>query len=407
MCDLKSMLEFTHNQLVDTKKKVIDDSVSPEEISSLGSIKQEIAGINNNLSTLEDKSYNIIKSIPKDTLNYSKISKELSEIKSEFKNIRNSNRKIREEFGDLGDVINIGERLKKQDVPMNEMKKGLSELSNILDNVEERTSKMRDNVKQYKDTLNSFSIPKEVVDKLSSGAIGNSNLNKMISDEKKLEDKINRLEGSSKELNRVAELVQNFDKIRSEIDSERDKLSESASEIFKRMDEESETYKVFQRIKEKAAESIEEYNQQLESIKSKMNLLSTGITQVKQELENDENKISKETDKTELGKILKELKGVKEKKELIDEINNSIEELDERLDKISKRVALLSKQAKLVEIRESKTYKSIENGKNKNDNEKSEVELKNEVELTKKEQIEFQKKRRELMNTIKKLWEDD
>lgn len=401
--DLDSMLVFTQSQLNKTKKDIVDHTVTIDEISSLKSIKEGVSVMNRHLSDLEKKAYSTIKSLPKDTVKYADFSKELSEIKGEFKSMLSESKKAREFFGKTEENLKTFKNLKKQmgkkgfDVPALQLE--LSKLSKSLEGLEKNFSSLSKKVSESKKAVDSFGSVEETIKKISQPDELKNRLEQLEQKEKKLGGQIEKLEKSSSDLSGVAELVQDFEKIRKEIDEKRDKLSENAADIFQRLDEEDETYQVFQTIKEKAVSSIEEYSQQLSSIKSELNNISGEIRNIESHLKTGIESASKSTTVPEVSSLLSKLEEVKKKKVLFDDIRGSISGMESSLESLSKRLSLLSKQANLIEIRSGKEGRTPEV-------KKEEEELENEVELTKTEQVEFQRKRKELMNMIKKLWEE-
>ncbi|MDD5022916.1 MAG: hypothetical protein PHU63_01985 [Candidatus ainarchaeum sp.] len=404
--DIESMLVFTSSQLDKMRKELIDNSVTTEDISSLKSVKSEIDRINKSISSLEERSYAIIKSLPSDVINYSEIEGEVSNLKKDFQSVVSDSKKIKSMTSKNEKLFLEIENLKK----MLENKEGLSslrseieELSKVLGSVESRFSLLSKKLEDSKKVAGNLESYKSVLEELSkSGSL----INNMQGFEKKCNDlstKISNLENSLSHLSNVASIVKDFENIRKDIDRKRDELSESASDIFRRLDEEDETYKVFQKIKEKSISSIEEYNHQISSLKTELDQISKDAVDLKEQLKAGVNKAVESSSSTELATMLSKLEEVSEKKRLFEEIHDSISSLSDSLSGLSKRVSLLSKQAELIEIRHSSQGTSEYSKEDSSEEE----DLRSEVELSKSEQLEFQRKRKELMGMIKKLWEEE
>lgn len=402
--DLDSMLVFTQSQLNKTKKDVLEHGVTIDEVSSLKAIKDEIAEMNKQFSELEGKAHETVKSLPKETMKYGDFNKELSEIRNHFADVVSESKKAKEFFKkseqNLKEFKTLKKKMDTKGVSFPSLKLELSKMSKTLELMEKRFSELSEKINKSRDVVDTISSSEVDMAKLSQTGKFAERLGKLEEEEKKLEEQIRSLEKASKGLSKVGEVVKSFEKIRKEIDNKRNKLSETASEVFKRMDEEGETYQVFQKIKEKAVGSIEEYSSQLSAIKSDLNSVSKETKAISSELKTGIRDAIKSASGSDVETLLNGLEQVKKKKELFDDIHGSIGELEEKLDNVSKRVSLLSKQADLIKLRTGKEGVSAE------ETEKEEEGLKNEVELTKAEEQEFQKKREELMHMIKKLWEE-
>jgi copper chaperone CopZ len=222
----------------------------------------------------------------------------------------------------------------------------------------------------------------------------------MESEESKLKEKISEIENALKNLQKVSEVVVDFENIRKDIDEKRDDLSKRASEIFQRLDEEDETYKVFQSIKEKAIISIEEYSHQLQSVKKELLAISEQINEMEKNFKGDIGQIFSNSKELNLQPTFEKLETARKQKKIFEQINSSVISLEQSLDGISKRLALLSKQADIIELHQHNL--SVPKEKKTKEEEK----LESEIELTKSEQLEYEMKRKELMGMIKKLWEE-
>lgn len=403
--DLDSMLVFTQSQLTKTRKEILENSVTPDEVSSLKAVKAEISAINTKLSDLEEKAYSTIKTLPTDTVKYADFPKQLSEIKKEFHYLLSESKKTREILlksdKNLDQFKKLKTELDSKGVGFPALKLELSELSKNMASLETRFASLSGKIDRSRKVIDSFAPSGDLMDTLSKSGSLKEKFDKIEKGQKALEDKIKTLEQSSEGLEGVADLVLDFDNIRKEIDAKRDHLSESAADIFNRLDEEDETYKVFQKIKEKALSSIEEYSHQLSSIKSELQTVSSETVALEKQLKEGIKKAVQESSDKEVSSLIARLEQIKKKRELFDQIKGSVGSLGEKLENLSKRVTLLSKQAELIEIRSSKS-----SGQSKKELMKEEKELESEVELTKSEQVEFQRKRKELMSMIKKLWEE-
>ena len=94
-----------------------------------------------------------------------------------------------------------------------------------------------------------------------------------------------------------------------------------------------------------------------------------------------------------------------EKQQLLDDMAESIDALIAEADNVSKHLSLLAKEAELVSLRESGVAppSSLASTGGKVP---TQEELVTNLSLTNNEQKDFERKREELRNLIKKLWEE-
>ncbi len=432
--DLDSMLVFTQSQLDKTKKELIEKTVTPDEVASLKGMKEEISMLNQKLSNLESKAYAAINALPKDALNYPELSKEFSNLKKMLQTFSSERGKILEivknspQGKDKGDLSEIKEALLPISKNLSGFEMRFASLSRRLDDAKKLSEKINENSGNKKEITDlkeevlslseEFSKMQEHFSKISSdvhsyqtmianpksGSMQSSQLGAMLSNldsnYEKISQKTIEIEKSLKTLQKVSEVVSEFEEIRKEIDEKRDDLGSRATEIFQRLDEEDETYRVFQSIKEKAIISIEEYSHQLESVKKELSDLAAQTEEMQKSIKGDVGQIFSKPQDLEIAPIIEKLDNARKQKKLFDQINSSVVSLEQSLDGISKRLALLSKQAEIIELHQHNI--SIP----KEQKAKEDDQLENELELTKSEQLQYEIKRKELMGMIKKLWEE-
>jgi chromosome segregation ATPase len=112
-------------------------------------------------------------------------------------------------------------------------------------------------------------------------------------------------------------------------------------------------------------------------------------------------------DNPELAKEFKNIKKaivslrsrLEEKQVLLEEITNTIDSLRSISENLSRRLAILSRQAGLLELRSTPEGAAPEISLEKR------CEISQQLSLTRAEEEEFKKKRKELKNLIKRLWD--
>jgi len=204
------------------------------------------------------------------------------------------------------------------------------------------------------------------------------------------------------------------------VESARRQLSEEADEILSAIEEETATYETFQKIKAKTKSSIDAYLAQLAKIREDGKQIKAELTLLREEtskkMEELVSSVSPASAKEAAG-LLSELKA---KKADLDRIRAIIADLNARSMMIEKNIRLLSKEAQLIELREASLGVGApaprEEKGEKGAREKPSIptpgsreakEAKEKAALSKDEQAEFESKRKELKDLIRKLWESE
>ncbi|MBN2478141.1 hypothetical protein JXB01_02505 [Candidatus Micrarchaeota archaeon] len=406
MSELKESLDFVKTQI----ERVRGELKSPKGLeipNAIEKIRKDIIRLDADLQKLERRAEDR-KGRKKAEETGAPVSKQYEELKKEFAVLRSQASDILDAVRTLREnkelVKNVDVDLSKRTKQVEELKtrldsitqhltiyqKQFNELSADIQAARRSLERMGDSFKITEDVFKEFPSPEELSEKIKS--IENR--------EKELGSKLKKLETIATEGGKAGEPLQKeYERIIKNIDEKKSQLSEEAAEISKRLDEESSTYQVFQKIKDRALSSIEEYNLQLESIKNQVKELDSEVSSLQKSMDKT---ISAKTGakSEEIKEVIKEMEKLESKKKLLEEINALIPDLESKLDKISKRISLLSKQEQLIELRVGKGIISPEEAK------EGENALINEVELTKKEQEDYKNKRKELMDMIKKLWEE-
>ena len=189
------------------------------------------------------------------------------------------------------------------------------------------------------------------------------------------------------------------------LDEKKKILSGEIAELFSAVEEESGTYTTFQKIKERALSSLEEYSTKLEKLSTSIKSISEETGKIEKEAESSFEKLKGTVGVKEVEGILSSEEKLVEKQHLLDDMAESIDALITEADNVSKHLSLLAKEAELVSLRESgvapPSSLSSTGGKVP-----TQDELVTNLSLTNNEQKDFEKKREELRNLIKKLWEE-
>ena len=203
-------------------------------------------------------------------------------------------------------------------------------------------------------------------------------------------------------------------------------MDEKAEMMRKDMDalesalaDEKSTYLTFQKIKERIVPSLESYMSQLDSMEQKIARIrhesASQISGMRQEAQ----KLQESLKSGPTQDVMKVVQEIRDKKKTLDEIRSSLEELGDASDSLNKRVTLLSQQAKLLDLRIGSAGGGMpgagggETGAGGagpggagggGGTPAGEKGVRENLALTKDEEMEFRRKREELKKLIQTLW---
>ncbi|GEM_PF-5525603 len=403
-------IEFIKSQLGKVREDIISKSVSPEEISGLKAIKGEASKINDDLGTLEKRALSVLREVPQDVVKCKELFKEVAKIRDELDKTREKSDKFQELDELIGEHLSsfksLSSEIEEKEMKMEEFNKEIDGLTEQLETVVTHCTELSSKLKSEKQELFTFSKSLEVIRGITENK---EELNalpgyaaELKESEKKLSKKVNEVSDSLKKLDQVVQIVKDFESLSKRIDTKRAELGEKAAEVFSRLEEEDSTYKLFQTIKERAISSVEEYSHQLGELKNELANISKESenlrTQLKKKADEGLKGLGGEGDKELFAKI----ESLEKKANMLEDTASALEALEDKVDSITKRLTLLSREAEFIEIRSSGSSTPLQ----EKEIEEKEEEIRNEITLTKEEREEFVKKRKELMDMVKKLWEE-
>ncbi len=240
-----------------------------------------------------------------------------------------------------------------------------------------------------KAVLTRFPTQEKVVAELDRVQKGEESLAEKLDAMEKLLEAAGGKQVSAKQF---AELAKRMDEKAAQMRNDMDSLAGA-------LEDEKATYLTFQKIKERVVPSMEAYKRELDVLGAEVEKLERQSASAGGLLGEDAGKLQAAFKGGEAQEALRVAQEVTEKKKMLDEITQSLEDLDNMSDNLNKRITLLSREAKLLEIR---TGGEVSEGARKDARKE---ELRQELRLTEQEEMEFSRKREELKNLIKKLWE--
>ena len=405
MEDLSESIAKLKGDLGELKTKIKEKAPAETKFKDVSSIKEALSDLGDRLKVVDEKISLVQKSIPKEKLDKDALQKSLDPLKREFADFKKSNSimrenllSIKEAFEILGDVDeSVEKRAKRIDALRAEMQGLLSSLKEL----QAKGNLLAENMKAEIGTVEGFSdsiqFVKTAFSKFPSQKEVLAQVDEISSKEKSLEVKISALE-KNLSTETVPQLsLDELSKLKAELDEKRKLLSQEVSELFSAVEQESATYSTFQKIKERANLSFEEYSATIKKLESEIKAMTVEITKVRDNVDSELDKVKGKVDDKVLQEVLKGAEQIEQKHALLDEVAESLEALTTASDGIARKINLLSKEAEMLALRTEGVSSPVQVVK--------EGELRQQLSLTKNEQADFERKREELRDLIKKLWE--
>lgn len=399
---VESATDSINKELEKIRKKVTaPPKTEPLALGRFEGLKNELNRILNRLTTVNKKLEESLGVMPRELPPTVEIKKKFEYLKKEFNDVRTTVARLRSDLGDLKDaselLTSIGSELKGYKADIAASKKEINGLLKSVENIRSKSATLMENLKKDIDTLERFSdsvdVAADVMKKFPSQHAILTELKKLSEREKSLQESIKAMEGLLSSLKRPHELVSQFNELKNEIEAKRREVETETAKLESAIKDDRTAYLTFQKIKERIIESIDAYRNEVKKLHSEISSLSkeTGMIETKMAAELD--KYRKRMEQKDIREMLKLGQELKEKKELLDKIAASINSLSTAAENMNKRLTLLSKEAALLELRAPGELPQKEEG------------LRQQLKLTKDEEEDFRKKREELRNLIRKLWE--
>ncbi|MCK4319341.1 hypothetical protein KAW38_02095 [Candidatus Micrarchaeota archaeon] len=397
---LTSSMKFLESQ-IHSSKKTLEGTKTDESLSEIKNKKKEIEGFKASLEK-------IIKEIgkAKEMGEGAPSSDEIQHMKNDFNSLRSKLSGVISESKDLKTVIGdfresseiissarkeLEKILKSAQRLRSELSHGFRDAGEMKEKLPKITFELKKDLEDLKHVEDTVSHLKETFSQedvsLLEGKIAelDKKESSLLEGMSSLEHEISKVSASEGGL---PELQDRLDDLRDEILSEKEQLIDETEILFKSVEEEMGTYSTFQKIKEKARSSLEDYLSQLGSLKNDAEKIKEGISQLRK---TEIPKIKEDVKTKELFELVDRLK---KQKETLGEAHDKIVDMESMLTRINKNLSLLSKQAKLIEMRGGGVSREEEEG------------VRQSISLSKNETKEFEKKRTELKDLIRRLWEE-
>jgi len=405
MKEIRSSVEALEKQLKE-HKKILEREGTGKKVQGLEAYRRHIDQLDAKVSDVLKKADEAVRRAPKGgKAEITGLEKDMEKLESEYRKIRDDSTSVKElidEFRQSAEVLqtvrDLMKNVSESSVSVREqLGKEYSELERLKGEIPEIEKHLQEDlalVGQYEDALK---VAHDVMLKLPEkeelirhvGEI-ESREEELVAEFKKFEKNINSVTGN---VISFGEVVAELTKLKDEVESVSKAMGKESKEVFSELEEETATYNTFQKIKAKTKLSIDQYLGQLEKIKEESDTVSSQLEALGKDTNKKLGDVAQALGSENVKKAVELLDELEEKKKKVEEVRSLILDLNQKSDRIEKNIRILMKEAQLLSLREGgPTAKEVE--------EKGER-----IKLTATEQDEFERKRKELKDLIKRLWD--
>ncbi len=408
---MRSEVQQIRTSLGDIRKELeglgigIGESKSEQRIADLDKAKKELESMQEEMKGIRKKSAEV----PSGAMpSAAEIRKKFESLNKEFSSLKARNARLREDMISLHESSQILQDVAESIMGQEEKIKGIhKEVAAVTKEAEKLLKKSEDVAKKAKHDMelverlgDSVTVAKGIVKRFPSQKKVIAELEELKESEDKLAQKYQSMKKLIGMVGGKQVSAKEFAELTKEMDDKVEQMRRDLDSLEATLEDEKSTYLTFQRIKERVVPSIQSYGTKLDTMEKQIRKIEDDTVAQKASLRKEAEEFRKAMKGGEMKDILKVAAEVRSKKKMLDEIKTSMDDLVTLSDNLNKRVTLLSREARLLEIRaggEARLPPAEEERRK---------EIRNKLELSKDEEMEFRRKREELKKLIKRLWEE-
>ena len=387
-------------------KKVFEKEGIGSKVEDLAAYRAHITQLEDRVNEVLRRADEAVKRAPKGgKAEVTGLEKDMERLEGEYKKIRDDSTAVKElidEFRQSAEVLQTVRELMKNVSDSSGSVKGqlekeysmLERLKADIPGIEKNLKADLDLVAQYEDALK---VAHDVMERLPEkeelirhvGEIEERE-DELVAEFKKFEKNINAVTGN---VLSFGEMVAELTKLKEEVEGVSKAMAKESGEVFSTLEEETATYNTFQKIKMKAKLSIDQYLSQMGKIKEESDTVSAQLESLRKDTNRKLGDVAEAMGSENVKKAVELLDELEEKKKKIEDVRALILDLNQKSERIEKNIRILMKEANLISLREGgPTPREAE-------------ERGERIRLTSQEQDEFEKKRKELKDLIRRLWD--
>lgn len=406
---LKANMKTIKSDVAEMEKSV-KKSKSGQSVEKMEKLKGEISSMMSEMADLKKKMAAETTGLTKGVKlpSTAEMKTKFDSIMKDFKDVKRRNAELRDDLRNLEEsyeiVGTVGKELKTYEKDAASLKKDLSKLSKQSEKLFTKTKEVNEKLKGNLDTIERFSdsldIAKTIVTKFPSQKKLSSELKALSKKEKDIEEKTTTVKKLLQMMGGKKVTAKHAMELSKQVDEKLEELRAESEELTEALESDKSTYMTFQQIKERIVPSIEKYNKEVDRLESDLQNIKKNAADQQKMLKEEAKKFKETVKKGEVKSMVSFARDIKDKKKSLDDIKETLSGLADTADNINKRLVLLSREAKLLELRAAKGEITPEEAA------KKEKIVKDQIKLTKEEEVEFKRKRAELKKLIQKLWEE-
>ncbi|MDD2655397.1 MAG: hypothetical protein PHQ80_01885 [Candidatus ainarchaeum sp.] len=387
-------------------KAILEREGVGTKASDLEAYKKHVDELTARVAEVLKKADDAVRRAPKGAkADTSGLESEMKRLEGEYRKVRDESRGVKElisEFRQSAEVLqtvrelmaNVSQSSGSVRAQLESNYASLEAIRKNIPDIEKHLKADLDLVSQYEDALK---VAHDVMDKLPDKnelmhqVSGIERREEQLADEyKRFEKNLGAVTGNVLEF---GEVVGELTKLRDEVDKVNKAMAKQSKEIMEAMEEETTTYSTFQKIKAKTKLSVDQYLAQLERITEESVAVSRQLDALRNETARKLGSLSDALGNENVKDAVRLLEGLEEKRKGLEQVRALIAELNEKSARIEKNIRILGREAELISLREGEPGP------------KEKEERAERIRLTEEEQGEFERKRKELKDLIKRLWD--
>ncbi|MCX6773727.1 MAG: hypothetical protein NTY68_01885 [Candidatus Micrarchaeota archaeon] len=196
------------------------------------------------------------------------------------------------------------------------------------------------------------------------------------------------IQESLSKLKEVDKVIEDISQLNDRIETEKEKLAKEVGDLINLADEEVETYKTFERIRDRVVAAVNNYTSEITRLKEEYGSAKKDIEKLQIDLDKIVSSISANAQESKNKELMEKTEKLISSFQRIKESSNLVNAMKGDMERLNKNIAILEKEYKILELR-------------------SPEEVGKKIELAETQMDDYRKKKKELSDVIKKMWEEE
>jgi chromosome segregation protein len=196
------------------------------------------------------------------------------------------------------------------------------------------------------------------------------------------------IQESLSKLKEVDKVIEDISQLNDRIETEKEKLAKEVGDLINLADEEVETYKTFERIRDRVVAAVNNYTSEITRLKEEYGSAKKDIDKLQIDLDKIVSSISTNAQESKNKELMEKTEKLISSFQRIKESSNLVNAMKGDMERLNKNIAILEKEYKILELRNPE-------------------EVGKKIELAETQMDDYRKKKKELSDVIKKMWEEE